>query len=171
MIIDNYSLDNFERVLNEYALEFEAVYKKNLQKGDWKASGNLINSVHCSINVNGKIVSVQMSVADYWKWVEVGRGPTKNGGSGVLKNAIYKWIQDKGIEPRDTSNIPREKKLQRMSYAISRSIHQKGWKKQATDKPYATSLEEVNAKYLPKIEAALKEDTEKIITIIWNNVF
>lgn len=171
MLVDGLDLPNFERVLNEYAREFQAVYKANLLKGDWKASGNLIDSVKTLISVNGKTVTVQMSVADYYKWVEVGRGPTKNFGNGKLRFKILQWIKDKGIEPRDNSNLPREKKLERMSYAITNKIHQFGWTKQATDKPYATTLNEVNTKYIPLFEQALKEDSEQVIAIIWNNVF
>lgn len=171
MLIDGFDLPNFERVVNEYAREFEAVYKSNLLKGDWKASGKLIDSVHTFITVNGKTATVQMSLLDYWKYTEVGRGPTKKGGNGALRLNILQWIKDKGLQPNDNSNLPREKKLERMSYAITRKIHNLGWTKQATDKPYATTLDELNSKYLPLFEDALKQDTEQIVAIIWNNIF
>lgn len=171
MLIDGLDLPNFERVLNDYAAEFEAVYKANLLKGDWKASGNLIDSVDTFISVNGKTVTVKMEVANYFKWVEVGRGPTKNFGNGNLRFKILQWIKDKGIQPNDNSSLPREKKLERMSYAITNKIHKYGWTKKATDKPYATTLRDVNNKYMPLFKEALKEDSEQIIAIIWNNIF
>lgn len=165
-----YELTNFMAVLNEYANDFQNLYKKNLEKGDWKASGKLINSVNCFVTERGKTITVQMSLLDYWKYTEIGRGPTKKSGSGAVRLKILDWIKDKGIEPKDNSNLPREKKLERMSYAIANSIHKKGWKKQPIDKPYATTLDELNSRYMPLFEQALQKDWENIAMIIWNGL-
>lgn len=165
-----YEFTNFLRVLDKYAADFQKAYKDNLEKGDWKASGKLINSVKCYVTHNGNAYTVQMSLLDYWKYTEYGRGKTYNNGNGAVRRGILEWLKAKGIEPNDRSSLPREKKLERMSFAISKSIHENGWKKQANDKPFKTTLDAINAAYMPQIEAALKQDCEKIIGIIWNGV-
>lgn len=163
-------LDNFMRVLDNYAYDFQTLYKQNLLKGDWKASGNLINSVNCSVKENGKTITVQMSLLNYWKYTEIGRGPTRNMGDGTLRLKILQWIEDKGIEPRDNSSLPRQKKLERMSYAIANSIHKNGWKKKSLDKPYITTFNALNDKYMHLFEEALQEDWKNTAIMLWNGL-
>ena len=79
-----------------------------------------------------------LSMNDYWKYVESGRGVTKNSQGGIVQKKIKSWITLKGISPADVlmkmgskdgktpKRLPFEKALNSLSYIIARSIHRKG---------------------------------------------
>lgn len=52
-------------------------------------------------------------------FMENGRKPTSGGGDGRLKGIIRKWIDDKGINPRDISKDS-------LAFLITRKIHREG---------------------------------------------
>lgn len=65
----------------------------------------------------------------YGRFVEYGRGPTKNkGGKGELRANIEKWIKVKGIKPRENGKFVKATpaRLKGLAFVISRKIHEKG---------------------------------------------
>ena len=98
-------------------------YKANLTKADARASGKLIDSIKGSINYDGKYVTVDISLQDYWKYVEYGRRP----GKFPPVDKIREWIKVKPVLPRPMANgkLPTENQL---AFLISHSIAEKGIK-------------------------------------------
>lgn len=103
---------------------FVEQYKAGLDKADAKTSRRqLIDSVKGSINYDGKYVTVDISLQDYWKYVEYGRRP----GKFPPVDKIREWIRVKPVLPRPMANgkLPTENQL---AFLISRSIAEKGIK-------------------------------------------
>ena len=90
--------------LGRFASDVIRKYRELLQRDDRKASGNLINNITPKIEVGDDQISVILELEDYWEEVELGRKPTKNNGSGELRQKIEEWISLKGIQPYPTSN-------------------------------------------------------------------
>ena len=96
------------------------------------ASGNLIQSFDASnVYKVGNGVTAEIRAADYWYYVDQGRGKTKNG----HKNGLYLWqhIQDwllqKGIAtPPDFKKEGKgvEQARENFARAIAKKIHAKG---------------------------------------------
>jgi hypothetical protein len=61
------------------------------------------------------------------RFIEEGRGPTKGGGTGEVKDQIRKWIQRKGINVDGFQGSTRAQKLDNAAFVISRKIHAKGF--------------------------------------------
>lgn len=104
--------------------EFVEQYKTGLDKADAKTSRRqLIDSVKGSINYDGRYITVDISLQDYWKYVEYGRRP----GNFPPVDKIREWIKVKPVLPQPMANgkLPTE---QQLSYLISRSIAEKGIK-------------------------------------------
>lgn len=113
-------LDNVERVLQEYAVEFRNMYQDNLIRSDRIASGELLNSIEAHVEIQGTAYEVKLILADYWKYVEEDTRP-----HWPPKSAILKWIQMKPVLPRPDANgkIPTPESL---AYLISRKIARYG---------------------------------------------
>lgn len=86
-------------------------------------------------------MSWTLSMNDYWKYVEKGRGKTVSGGDGAVRRAMPNWITSKGISPADvlqkmnpkSKRLPFDKAMKTLSYIFARSIHKKGysdWRKE-----------------------------------------
>lgn len=118
-------LDNLTAVLEQFAIELEAEYKRNLKQNNRIASGKLYNTAKCEV-VKGEYVVV-FHLQDYWKYVEGGRPKTMGGGDGSLRRAILDWIEVKRILPTPMKNgkLPTP---QQLAYIISKKIHEKGYK-------------------------------------------
>lgn len=156
------SLNNLNDVLEAYKAEFEAAYKKNLEADDRKATGNLINSISTTIRTNGTSINVILNVADYFRYVENGRGA----GKFPPPDKILQWIQAKPVIPRPMANgkLPTEKQL---AFLIGRKIAREGYEGKDSLK---RTTEEVNEKYLPLLEDALLKDFDKFSIKVFQSI-
>lgn len=160
---------NLLPILEEYAAEFERIYKEKLQADNRQATGKLINSIKTKVRQGKDYFSVVFNAAEYWKYVEEGR----KSGKYPPREAILNWIRAKKILPRPDANgkLPTEEQL---SYLIQRAIGRYGTIK---DKNYdgghyvATTVEELNAIYLPRMEAALQIDMEDVTIEMFEGAF
>lgn len=161
---------NTERVLYKFAEEVKEQYKQNLKENDHVATGNLVNNVEYMVTYNNATYSVSLKLQDYWLSIEKGRPPTKNDGDGALRRGILEWLNVKKILPRPDGHIeklPIPQQLSRLSYAISKSIHEYGTKsyretqngsqdlKHATEDVYARFEEEIRKAILDDVDFAL----------------
>lgn len=107
-------------VLEDLARDVREGYISQLEKHDRRATGNLIDSVHTTIEVNGSRYIVWIHLADYWKYVEEGTRP-----HWPPPSAILKWIEAKPVIPRPDSSgrIPTPKQL---AFLIGRKISEVG---------------------------------------------
>lgn len=96
----------------------ESIFNRGLD-----VSGNLYNSVQTYFDYDGESYSVTVELADYWKYVEEGRGSGKFPPPDQIKD----WIRFKHIVPtaKSSQKIPSTNQL---AYMISRKISEKGTK-------------------------------------------
>lgn len=100
-----------------------AVASKNLRSSvDLTQTVKIANGVKCDI-----------VMADYWEFVDQGRGKTKRGNQGgkFLWQSIEEWITAKGIQVRQSKEESGQSVLERrksMAVAIANKIHRKGFK-------------------------------------------
>lgn len=141
---------NLTEALEGYCRDFREAYKRNLEKDGRKASGTLIDSIELQIQTHGTTIIVLLNVADYYYYVEQGRKAGKRPPFGK----ILQWVQEKPIIPREGPNgkLPTEKQL---AFLISRKIGNEGY----DGKPsLQETIDEVNSRYIPILQAALQAD-------------
>ena len=114
--------DNLQQVLEEYGNVIAEQYKSNLKANGHNATGKLINSITSHITVNGNEYAIELTLEDYYKYVEEGRRP----GKFPPVDKILQWIKVKHILPTPINGkLPTEKQL---AFLISRKIAEKGTK-------------------------------------------
>lgn len=156
---------NLLQLFGEYREEVVRLLKQRLEENGRKASGQLVNNISTSIKSSGSNIVINLIAADYLKQTTEGRQPTQSGGDGTVQRKIYDWIQQKGIlpTPREDKNgktyLPTQEQL---AFLIARKIHREGFK--GDDILYQV-LEEVNSKYIPLFNQALKKDFDDLYTI------
>jgi len=113
---------HLQHAMAEYARAIEDRYKTNLANSGRRASGDLISSVNTKVIVNDNEYSIELQLADYWKYVENGRGA----GKFPPVDKILEWIKVKPILPHPDKNgkLPTEKQL---AYLIGRKIANEGF--------------------------------------------
>lgn len=139
---------NLEKALKDYADAIRDQYKDNLERDNRRATGNLITSINSKIEVNGNEFEIQLQMADYWYYVENGRGA---GGFPPI-NKILEWIRVKPILPHPDSRgkLPTENQL---AFLIGRKIANEGYE---GSNDLGDALNEVD--YDTIIEEALDKD-------------
>lgn len=109
--------------INQIAQKITRVIQDKLRELKIESSGNLINSVDTEILLDDKDYVVEISLADYWKFVDEGR----HAGRFPPPQAIKDYIRFKPIVPRANSKgkIPSTEQL---AYVIGRKISREGIK-------------------------------------------
>lgn len=107
---------NLQETLEELGKAIRLRYQENLIESDRKASYNLIESVKYHTVINGYELSIDLEMADYWKYVE---DDTKPHWPPI--NKILEWVKIKPVLPTPIENgkLPTEKQL---AFLISRAI-------------------------------------------------
>ena len=150
---------NTLRVLNDFGELLVEEYKDRLILNDVNASDTLYNSVKLlPIKVTNNYFEVQLSLEDYWKYVEKGRLP----GKWPPISAIEKWIEIKPVLPRpmDNGKLPT---TQQLAFFISSKIGLKGIKPRPL---LQQSVEEVWRVMKEFLEEALAKDVENEISMV-----
>lgn len=146
----------FENLVEELKIWGELLaqeYKDRLKNEGISASGRLYNSVRSSVNISGNHYEVVLNLEEWWKYIEGGRGVTRNNGDGELRRAILEWIRVKPILPRPyNGKLPTENQL---AYLISRKIHNLGYEGK---RPLGRILDENRDAVYRDIEKALQKD-------------
>lgn len=103
-------------VLERYGQEFIELYKLNLANSGRSASGGLVDSLRYNVVLNDTTFAVDISLRDYWKYIEDGTRP-----HWPPLSAIRQWIDVKPVIPRPFSNgkLPSPDQL---AFLISRKI-------------------------------------------------
>lgn len=109
----------------------EKLKQSAMEKGV-KATGNLIQSIRADFpSVTPQGVTVAIEMANYYQWVEDGRGPTKTttASKPTLAQSLEQWISAKGIQVRKSKGQSGQSVLEMrksLAIAIARKIHSKG---------------------------------------------
>ena len=112
---------NLEGVLERFSDAFINAARDNLDKDDSNASYDLYNSFEKIIEIGEDSFSVKISLEDYWKYVNDGRGPGKFPPPSVIEN----WIEVKPVEiyPLSNGKLPSVKQV---GFLIGRKIANEG---------------------------------------------
>lgn len=138
------SFSNLAAVLAKYGEAVCEAYRKELRDRGKDASGLLSQSVRYMVNRDGTTYAVDLSLQDYWKYVEYGRRPLSRF---PPLDKILEWIKVKPVVPRpmDNGKLPTEKQL---AFLIGRKIAREGIKPTpaldtAVGLTYAQFIEEI----------------------------
>lgn len=142
-------------VLNEFADAFIQNARNNLEANQSNASYNLYNSFEKVIEVGEDYFKVSISLADYWQFLENGRGP----GKFPPVDKIKEWIEVKPINPTPLSN-GKTPSVEQLSFLISRKIANEG----TEGKPFfEPAKEQTIREFEDKINEAIEEDVSNFI--------
>lgn len=156
-------LTNVKMILDEYALRFEELVKRNMQEKDVNgrnrvASGNLLASIHTSIEIGNEKYTVYLHSLEYLKYLELGTKP-----HWPPTQPILEWVKNKKLPTKESTgdkDLPTEKQL---TYLIKRHISEKGTKAYPV---VANTMEELNEIYSEKLVEALEKDIHEWLPII-----
>lgn len=161
--IKDIELNNVKQILDEYALKFQDLVKHNITEKDSKgynhvATGNLLASIHTSIDFGAEKYTVYLHSKDYLKFLEEGTKPHWPPAKPILE-----WVRNKKLPTKENTgdkSLPTEKQL---TFLISRKISKDGTNAYPV---VANTMEELNAIYTEKLKEALEEDIKKWLPII-----
>ena len=112
---------NLKEALEAYGQVLEEQYRQEIANTGAFASGRLFDSVHYVVEVNNSTIDLCLSLEDYWKYVEDGRGP----GKFPPLDRIEEWITIKPVAPYPDAQgkVPSNKQL---AFLIGRKIAEEG---------------------------------------------
>ena len=142
-------------VLNEFADAFIQNARNNLDANQSNATYNLYNSFEKVIEVGEDYFKVSISLADYWQYLENGRGP----GKFPPVDKIKEWIEVKPVNITPLSN-GKTPSVEQLSFLISRKIANEG----TEGKPFfEPAKEQTIREFEDKINQAIEEDVSNFI--------
>ena len=145
-------LKRLSEVLERYGENVIEDYRAALKEKGYR----IADDISVRVDAVGGIYTVVLSLADYWKYIEGGRKP---GGKMPPQAPILKWIQDKGIKPKE-DNITNDQ----LSFLIRRKIARDGIK----PKPFLTDAVENNSNIIEDIVNAYRVDILEGLTLELN---
>lgn len=118
--------------VKEIVDNFISSCKQTLESKDINSSGNLSKSIKGIVKMNGKYLTVSISLEDYWKYIEYGTNPHF-----PPVDKIREWIRVKPVLPRPLASgkLPTENQL---AFLIGRKISKFGTK----PKPFLNNTKE-----------------------------
>lgn len=138
--------DKIEQILEEWGLKLKEDMQKSIDKAVTHGGGQtsrLSGSVVYEVQKTNSGYRYTLSMNDYWRFVDKGRGATKNMGDGAVKRAVSKlWQNLKGVDARaiiieinrkrgiklSKKGLNYDRATKQLAYLISRKIHTKGIK-------------------------------------------
>lgn len=153
-----FEFKNIRQYLNYLGNTLVNNYRNNLKNRNVDATGKLGNTLSFKVVSEDGVLAVDLSLEDYWKYVEYGR----QAGKFPPISSIKEWIKVKPVIPNiKNGHLPT---VEELSYLISRKIAQKG----ILPRPILSdSIDELD---INKIEEALTRDlnvsADKLILIV-----
>ena len=147
-------------VLERYAKEFIELYKVNLAMSGRPASGRLSNSLNYKVSIGTNVYAVDISLLDYWKYIESGTRP-----HWPPVSAIREWIKVKPVIPRPFANgkLPTESQL---AFLIGRKISRVGTE---GINDFERANQEIFSRMEMSIAEAVTEDLQRQVSIIFTD--
>lgn len=142
---------NLKEALEMYGQVLEDTYREQIANTGAFASGRLFDSVHHIIEINDSTIDLCLSMEEYWKWVEDGRGP----GKFPPLDRIEEWITIKPVAPYPDAQgrVPSNKQL---AFLIGRKIANEG----TEGKHLLDATIESTQDWIDLIEDAISKDIE-----------
>ena len=127
--------DSPRQILENYKQIIIDAIAESLNKNDKVVKGGLVQSISINIRSFATNMVMEISMADYWKFVDKGvdgyerrvGSPYKYNKSGkpIPKEAILKHIANRGITPR-SSNLKKERKIKSLkNKTVKKALKQK----------------------------------------------
>ena len=147
--MDDFIFANVEEVLGRLAEDLSENYKSALLQSDRVASRKLYQSVRTQVVFGLNSWDVQMSLEDYWKYVENDTLP-----HWPPRDKILQWILIKPVIPRPDARgkIPTP---QQLSYLISRKIARFGTE---GSHDLERTVDKMLPQYMEELSQALQKD-------------
>lgn len=147
-------------VLERYAKEFIEQYKINLVQSGRPASGRLAESLNYRVSLGTNVYAVDISLLDYWKYIESGTRP-----HWPPVSAIREWIKVKPVIPRPMANgkLPTESQL---AFLIGRKISRVGTEGK---NDFERANQEIFSRMEMSIAEAVTEDLQRQVSIIFTD--
>ena len=157
------ALNDFPKVaevLERYGKEFIELYKVNLAMSGRPASGRLSNSLNYKVSIGTNVYAVDISLLDYWKYIESGTRP-----HWPPFDAIREWIKVKPVIPRPFANgkLPTESQL---AFLIGRKISRVGTE---GINDFERANQEIFSRMEMSIAEAVTEDLQRQVSIIFTD--
>lgn len=169
IIVDNkFEPQNAEDVFYKYKAEMIEALRRNLEQADKDQPGRLIQSIDVVIEQKGAKLSFELSMEDYWKYVDQGRKP---GGKMPPQKALLDFIKFRGIKGKPkqvvvknktvrkaVKQVNRDKQLKQIAFGIGMNIKKVGIK---PTKFYSSVVDsDFKARLNADLTKALKMDIE-----------
>ena len=147
-------------VLERYGKEFIELYKLNLVQSGRPASGKLAESLSYHVNLGTNVYAVDISLLEYWKYIENGTRPHF-----PPVSAIREWIRVKPVIPRPFENgkLPTESQL---AFLIARKISRVGTE---GINDFERANDEVFARMEMSLAEAVTEDLQRQVSVIFKD--
>lgn len=142
--------NNLRQVLGQYGEMVVKEWREMMDRDGKNATGTLYNSIKYRVNITDDAYDVIFDLADYFQYVENGRGP----GNFPPMDAIREWIRQKPVLPSEDSNgkLPSEDQL---AFLIGRKIANEG----IPGTHYFESAKEISLlEFEEKINEAIEQD-------------
>ena len=157
------ALNDFPKVaevLERYGKEFIELYKVNLAMSGRPASGRLSNSLNYKVSIGTNVYAVDISLLDYWKYIESGTRP-----HWPPFDAIREWIKVKPVIPRPFENgkLPTESQL---AFLIARKISRVGTE---GINDFERANDEIFSRREMSLAEAVTEDLQRQVSIIFTD--
>lgn len=146
---------HLEATLDRFADRVIELARENLTSNGTNASNELYNSMEKIIEIGEDHYSVKISLAEYWVYVEQGRGP----GKFPPPPAIRKWVEIKPVSPYPGADgrIP---SVDQLTFLIGRKIAREGTEPQ----PFvAPAKEQAIREFSAAIDQAIEADVDEYI--------
>lgn len=137
-------------VLNNFADRFIELAREYLVSNGSNASGELSQSLEKIVEIGEDSFSVKISLADYWKYLENGRGPGKFPPPPSIKN----WINIKPVTPYPGVD-GRTPTVDQLTFLISRKIAREGTTPQPFFEP---AKQQALVEFGEAIDQAIEDD-------------
>lgn len=144
--------DNLYRVLEEYGAAVAEKYRDKVTAAGKNASGTLSDTVHSYIDRQGDVITLWLSLEDYWKYLERGtrfQGPFRKQGKRPPLKPFVDWVRYKAIPLKG-------KKPEQVAWGVAMKVWKEG------TKPF-WFLRDTLAEFpdiMERVEDALKEDID-----------
>jgi hypothetical protein len=165
---------HLRKVLDKFGKELVEAYINNLDERSIHASRKLADSVSYELVAGERSMAIDISLAEYWKFIEYGR----KAGKFPPLQSIEEWIKVKGIQPmtrtqasvkrwtqhrgsirRNDGGIPSIKSL---AYLIGRKIKEDGIQPRPI---LTTAIDDVYKRFAQAIDEAVTADIKAEVDI------
>lgn len=152
---------NLKEVLVAYGEALEEQYREQIANKNAFASGRLFDSVKSIIETDDKAFEVSLSLEEYWKYVEEGRGP----GKFPPLDKIEEWIRIKPVAPYPDSQgrVPTVKQL---AFLIGRKIAEEGTEGQHLLEEAINNTQDWERLMEEAIDMDVAEELDEILSIL-----